>query len=208
MPGRRSSAEWGRPADPVQPELDVLIPTVARTSELAVTLAGLAAQDEPPFGVTISDQSYDGRGLADAAVQAMIRVLRAQGRPVETVSHRPRRGVAEHRQFLLDRSTAEYVLFLDDDVWLEPGQLRLLMEAIAALGCGFVGCAVQGLSFLDDVRPHEHRSFQPWSGAVAPERVRRDSPAFERWRLHNAANLVHIAAGLPDPPRWLAYKIA
>src|SRR4051794_5766471 len=120
MPSRRTAAEWGAPAEPARLSLDVLIPTVSRRSELAVTLAGLAAQDDPAFRVVISDQSDDGAGLADPAVRAMIRVLRVQGRPVETLSHRPRRGLAEQRQFLLERSSAEFVLFLDDDVWLEP----------------------------------------------------------------------------------------
>jgi hypothetical protein len=51
----------------------------------------------------------------------MIRQLRRTGRPVATHTHPPRRGLAEHRQSLLRRATARLVLFLDDDVWLEPG---------------------------------------------------------------------------------------
>lgn len=40
---------------------DVLPPTCNRPAELAVTLAGLAAQAEPAFAVVISDQSTGSR---------------------------------------------------------------------------------------------------------------------------------------------------
>lgn len=208
-PSRRWSGAWGIPAEAPAPELDVLIPTIERPAELAVTLAGLAAQDEPSFRVVVSDQSDDAHSIAAPAVQAIARVLRAQGRPTELVQHLPRRGLAEHRQFLLDRSSAEYVLFLDDDVWLEPQSLERMLAAIRELRCGFVGLAVQGLSYLDDDRPQERTSFEPWRGAVVPERMRNGTPGIERAALHAAANLVHVAAGL-DVPRgdWVAYKIA
>jgi len=189
--------------------VDVLVPTADRPAELAVTLAGLAAQDDPPFSVVVSDQSEGEPDWAHPAAQAMVRVLRAQGRSVETHVHLPRRGLAEHRQSLLERATAPEVLFLDDDVWLEPGALHRMHDALDRLGCGFVGSAVQGLSYLDDVRPHEREAFELWSGEVLPERVRRDTPAFSRWRLHNAANLVHEAARLDVPEGgWEAYRVA
>jgi len=210
MSSRRGAAAWGRDLEPVAPAVDVLIPTAGRAAELAVTLAGLAAQDDPPFSVTISDQSPGERIGDEAAVAAMVRVLRAQGRTVRVLPHLPRRGLAEQRQFLLDQSTAPSVLFLDDDVWLEPGMLARLHAALASLGCGFVGAAVQGLSYLDDWRPAETAPFEPWPGGiVTPERMREGEPGYDRWTLHNAANLVHVAAGLDLGERdWLAYKIA
>lgn len=208
MPSRRGAAEWASPPPAGEPGIDVLIPTAGRVAELAVTLAGLAAQDDPPFRVIVSDQSDDS-AAQHPAVQAMVRVLRAQGREVRMLRHVPRRGLAEHRQFLLEQSAAAAVLFLDDDVWLEPGQLGRLAEALARLGCGFVGAAVQGLSYLPEERPHEQSAFEPWAGPVRPERIRRGEPGFERWPLHNAANLAHIAARTPLPQEeWLPYKIA
>jgi GT2 family glycosyltransferase len=206
---RRWSGEWASPAPPASARIDVLIPTFNRRAELAVTLAGLAAQDDPAFRVVVSDQSEDGAALAEPAVQAMMRVLRAQGREVIGVQHRPRRGLAEHRQFLLGQASAEYVLFLDDDVWLEPGTLARMTEALDTLRCGFVGSAVQGLSYLNDDRPHERESFETWDGPVTPERIRRDAPGFDRWRLHNAANLVHQAAELGvEQGGWVPYHVA
>lgn len=206
---RRWSGDWAAGAEPQAPIVDVLIPTVGRVAELAVTLAGLAAQDDPPFSVIISDQSDEGESVHAPAVQSMLRVLRAQGRGAEVLRHLPRRGLAEHRQFLLDRSRAEFVLFLDDDIWLEPGSLERMLAAMRSLGCGFVGSAVQGLSFLEDRRPAQRASFEPWMGAVRPERIRRNTPAIARASLHAAANLAHVAEEHPvERGGWLAYKIA
>lgn len=208
MAPRRPSSEWATPAAPRPPAVDVLIPTAGRTAELAVTLAGLAAQDEPHFRVIVSDQSDDDAS-SQAAVQAMARVLRAQGREVQFLRHLPRRGMAEQRQFLLEQATAEAVLFLDDDIWLEPGQLQRLFDALRTLGCGLVGAAPQGLSYLSDERPAQRSSFTPWEDEVLPESVRRGTRAFERWPLHSAANLTHIARDVRVPARgWLPYKIA
>jgi len=208
MPSRRAAGAWGLPPAPAAVSVDVLIPTAGRVAELAVTLAGLAAQDDPPFRVIVSDQS-DDEATARPAVAAMRRVLEAQGREVQVHRHLPRRGMAEQRQFLLDRSSADAVLFLDDDVWLEPGQLQRMHDALDELACGFVGMAVQGLSFVGDERPHEHAPFEPWEGSVEPEELGRGTPGFERWRLHNAANLVHLARDTPLPERgWIPYKVA
>ena len=206
---RRGAESWARPAEPTPPVVEVLIPTCRRPTELAVTLAGLAAQDDPPFAVVISDQSDGEAPWTVPAVASMVRVLEAQGRPVTLRRHRPRRGIAEHRQFLLDQATSEAVLFLDDDVWLEPGTLARMSEALEVLQCGFVGSAVQGLSYLSDDRPAERTAYAPWTDGVRPERVRRDTEAFDRWPLHNAANLTHLAADLDlAPGEWRAYRVA
>jgi glycosyl transferase family 2 len=157
----------------------------------------------------VSDQSLRAPADDAPAVQAMIRVLESQGRAVRIAQHLPRRGLAEQREALLQRSSADRVLYLDDDVWLAPGAVPMLMTALTERGGGFVGMAPQGLSFLDDVRPQEHMPFERWTGPVEPERVRPGTEAFERWRLHNAANLVHIAAAQQasrDAP--VAYRVA
>jgi len=189
--------------------VDVLVPTCNRPAELAVTLAGLAGQAGPAFRVVVSDQSTDTPGWEHPAAAAMVRVLEAQGRPVTLLRHLPRRGLAEHRQFLLDQATAEKCLFLDDDIWLEPGALERLSRALDELGCGFVGMAPQGLSYLDDRRPEQTAGFEAWDGPVVPERIRPGTPGFERWPLHNAANLSHLGADLSlEPGEWVPYRVA
>lgn len=188
--------------------LDVLVPTRDRPVELATTLAGLAAQ-EHPFGVAVSDQSTGGASYDTPPAQTMLRVLRAAGHPVRVGRHLPRRGLAEHRAALLSRSTARYVLFVDDDVWLEPGAVARLHEAIVELGCGLVGAAVQGLSYLDDHRPAELAPFERWHGRPEPERIDPGTPEWQRWTLHNAANPAHLARRhVRRGERWVPYKIA
>jgi GT2 family glycosyltransferase len=189
--------------------VDVLITTCDRPAELGVTLAGLAAQLEPSFRVVVSDQSEQQPAWQHPAAAAMVRVLQAQGREVVALRHLPRRGLAEHRHFLLEQTRTERCLFLDDDIWLEPGALQRMDQALRELGCGFVGMAPQGLSFLQDRRPHELVTFERWDGAVTPERIRRETAGFERWQLHNAANLSHLAADLGlRPGESIPYRVA
>lgn len=190
--------------------LDVLVPTRNRPAELAVTLSGLAAQEGvPDFGVVVSDQSDDQPAYAHPAAATMVRALRHQGHPVLLTRRLPRRGLAEHRASLLAASAAHYVLCLDDDVWLAPGALHRLVTAIGELGCGFVGNAVHGLSYLHDVRPETHRHYEEWNGPPVPERIRPGTPQWERALLHPAANLLHVTERLRLPPgSWRAYKVS
>lgn len=191
-------------------ELDVLIPTRDRPAELAATLAGLAGQEvAEPFGVVVSDQSESIPGWLDPAPGGMVRALRYRGRPVLLRHHLPRRGIAEQRAFLLRSSLARYVLYLDDDVWLEPGTVTRLLAAIRELRCGFVGSAPHGLSYLHDHRPHQQVGYEPWQGRPRPERISPRGPRWARADLHSAANLAHVTKklGLPDG-QWRAYKVA
>ena len=207
---RRSSEAWAQQTDfPETVTVDVLVPTCNRPAELAVTLSGLAGQTDPAFAVVISDQSTGEPGWEHPAAAAMVRVLEAQGRRVRRLRHLPRRGLAEHRQFMLDQATADQCLFLDDDVWLEPGALQQLSRALDELGCGFVGMAPQGLSFLNDRRPEQTAVFQAWDGPVSAEKIRPGDPGFDRWPLHSAANLSHLSADLKlQPGQWLPYRVA
>lgn len=191
-------------------QLDVLIPTRNRPTELAVTLSGLAAQEGvPDFGVVVSDQSDEEPAYLDPAAATMVRALRHRGHPVLLTRRLPRRGLAEHRAWLLEHSVARYVLCLDDDVWLEPGTLSRLVTAIRELGCGFVGNAVHGLSYTDDVRPETHGHYEEWPGPPTPERVRPGTPAWDRARIHPAANLLHVTEKLRLPAgAWRAYKVS
>jgi GT2 family glycosyltransferase len=190
-------------------ELDVLVPTRNRPAELAVTLAGLAAQAGTAFGVAVSDQSDGEPGWAHPAAAAMVRVLRHQGRPVLLTRRLPRRGLAEHRAYLLDRSVARYVLCMDDDVWLEPGAVARMVTALRELGCGFVGNALHGLSYRDEVRPDTHGRYEEWTGHPEPERLEPGTPEWERVHLHSAANLLHVTESLRLPDgQWRAYKVS
>jgi GT2 family glycosyltransferase len=131
---------------------------------------------------------------------------------VELHRHLPRRGMAEHRDFLLSRVRAPYALFLDDDVVCEGNLLERLLRAIRAASCGFVGAGLIGPSYARDRRPHE-QPFEPWPGnRVLPEVVEPESPGWERYQLHNAANLLHVRERIEDetgePAEDTLYKVA
>jgi GT2 family glycosyltransferase len=190
------------------PTVDVLVPTFERPAALAVTLASLIGQTFRDFRVVVSDQSERGNPLGTGEVQAVVRVLRLYGHTVTLLRHLPRRGLAEHRQFLLDQAVAPYVLFLDDDVILAPDLLARLLQAMREQRCGFVGSAVVGLAYEHVVRPHEE-VIEFWDGPVQPEEVYPGSAAWERHRLHNACNLLHVARRLDiSAERQRLYKVA
>ena len=177
--------------------IDVLVPTCNRPAALAVTLTALGAQTWPALRIVVADQS-DGAGAdTGAEVQAVLRYLRATGRNVDVFRRLPRRGMAEQRAFLLGQVRSPYCLFVDDDVILEPDLVARLHAAIRAEGCGFVGSALHGLSFVGQRRPLQE-AIEFWDGPVTPETVRPGSPAWTRHHLHSAANLFHVQAGLED----------
>ncbi|EYB69159.1 hypothetical protein DEIPH_ctg011orf0145 [Deinococcus phoenicis] len=187
--------------------LDILIPTCDRPGALAATLTSLTAQTAQPFRVVISDQGEQPAGDR-AEVQTALRVLALHGCAAELHRHLPRRGMAEQRQFLLDQARAPLALFLDDDLILEAWVVAQMLAAIRREGCGFVGSAVIGLSYREDVRPQQ-QAVEFWEGRVTPETVRPGTPAWERYALHNAANLLHVQQQLaPAPDQTRAYKVA
>lgn len=174
--------------------VDVLVPAFGRPAALAVTLAGLGAQSHRPLRIVISDQTEaEPIPIEAPEVDAVVRVLRRRGIPVQRHRHLPARGMAEHRAWLLHHARAPYALFLDDDVLVDPDLVERLVRAIRRERCGFVGSALVGLSHVGDVRPDEER-IEFWDGPVRSERVAPDSAAWSRHRLHNAANLEHLRA--------------
>ena len=68
---------------------------------------------------------------------------------------------------------------------------------------------MQGVSFLHDRRPAQLAPFERWEGRPEPEQIAPDTPAWDRWMLHNAANPLHLAEEHVRPgERWVPYKIA
>lgn len=184
--------------------VDVLLPTCDRLSSLVMTLSGLAGQEEHDFQLIVSDQG-DTRVREEPVVQALLRVIEARGGSFQW-HERPRLGIAEQRDFLVRQASAGCLLFLDDDVFLEPWVLRTLLAVMAREDCGFVGAFPAGLSFRDDVRPGQQR-LAFWEGRVTPEAVEPDSPGWERWHLHRAANHWHASRSLP-PGEVRTYRVA
>lgn len=185
--------------------VDILLPTRNRLPSLIMTLAGVASQTLRDLHVVLADQS-DQAVLDAPVVKTLTRVIEARGSVVELHRRMPTRGIAEQRAFLLSRATADSVLYLDDDVLMEPEVIERMLAILRSEGCGFVGAFPVGLSFLHDVRP-EQQIIEFWQGPVQPEVVEPGSPQWERWQLHRAANLWHVSQALPAG-EYRLYKVA
>ncbi|HEX5440886.1 MAG TPA: glycosyltransferase [Ktedonobacterales bacterium] len=185
--------------------VDVLIATYNRPDSLIMTLAGVAAQTVRNLRVVVADQSEEPVGERQT-VLTLRRVIAAHGGSVEWHTRPQIHGIAEQRDFLLAQACADAVLFLDDDVLMEPDVIERLLETLQNEGCGFVGAFPAGLSHRDDVRPRQ-QIVERWEGPVQPEVVEPGSPAWERLHLHRAANVYHAAQRLA-PGERIRYKVA
>jgi len=171
-----------------------------------MTLTGVAAQTIRDVRVIVADQSQEP--VTDSqVVQTLGRVITARGGSVEWYYREPMHGIAEQRDFLLKQSTARAVLYLDDDVLMEPWVVERLLDTLDSEHCGFVGAFPAGLSHLDDVRP-EQQIIEYWDRPVSPEAVDPGSAQWERWQLHRAANLYHLAQSVPCDALPRLYKVA
>jgi hypothetical protein len=155
--------------------------------------------------VIVADQSQEPVEN-EQVVQTLRRIIEVRGGSVEWHSRPQIHGIAEQRDFLLKRATAEAILYLDDDVFMEPWVVEKLLEVLHSQRCGFVGAFPAGLSHRYDVRPTQQIT-EYWDGPVLPEAVDPDSPQWERWQLHRAANSYHVSQSLP-PGELRLYKVA
>ncbi len=193
--------------------VDVLIPTYRRKTGLAVVLTSLLGQTFTDFDVTISDQTPEGEDyLESIEIATLVRALRWRGHRV-MLHRRPRpRGMAEQRQFLLERSRAPYAHYLDDDVLLDPPVLERMLTVLQCERCGFVGCPATGLDYLGDQRPRQ-QNIELWTGSVTPEPFAPDALPWERHLVNNAANPLHLEEKLRAEGRLaeggvVRYKVA
>lgn len=191
--------------DRVKP-LDVLIPTYRRPMALATTLASLFGQTFRDFDLVIADQTEPEHVVDSVELQTLTKAFELRGQRVQHV-HRPiRRGMAEQRHYLLSQARAPFVLFLDDDLLLEPDVVERMLGVLRGEGCGFVGMAPIGLSHVDDVRPHEQQ-IELWDGPVQPEEYVFETVPWQRYKLHNAANPLHLSQKYARQ-RVVRYKVA
>lgn len=185
----------------------MLIPTYRRKTGLAIVLTSLLAQTFTDFNVIISDQTGDDSYLESIEIQTLVQALKWRGHQVMLYHHLPQRGMAEQRNFLVEQSRAAYVHFLDDDVLLDPPVMERMLRVLQAERCGFVGCAATGLSYLDDVRLHQQQ-IELWTGPVVPEPFEPDSIPWDRHKINNAANPLHLEQRLVKGGGIVRYKVA
>lgn len=187
--------------------VEVLIPTCGRKTALAITLTGLLAQTFDSFDIIIADQTLGRTYLQDGELASLYRALELRGHSVRTWVNLPRRGIAQQRQFLLERAQAPFVHYLDDDVLLGPEMIERMVRVMRKEGCGFVGAAVSGLRHLDDLRSEDLEPFEPWEGPVRPEPHTWESIPWQRYTLHIRDNPWHLSRLHAANGRIVRYKV-
>ena len=188
--------------------VDVLIPTCNRKTGLAMVLASLLGQTFIDFDVIVADQTPEECAYLDSIeIQTAARALEYHGHRVRLLRNLSRRGMAQQRQFLLEQSNAPYLHYLDDDVLLEPQVMERMLGVLRHEGCGFVGCPATGLEYLHDVRPHQQH-IELWDGPVRPEPFAPDTIPWERHKVNNAANPLHLAERFAPDGETVRYKVA
>jgi len=122
------------------PSLAVIIPTLNRPRDLALAVQTLLEQTKLPQELIIVDQSPD-----DESQRRLEALFAERSRQAEKTRLRYTRdtgitGAAMARNVALDQNVCEVVLFLDDDVELEPDFIEKLLEGYA------VDSGVSGIS--------------------------------------------------------------
>jgi hypothetical protein len=197
-----------------QAHVDILLPTCNRLNSLILTLSGVAGQTLSDVRVVVADQTEEPlaespTGLVQdvPVVKTLQRIVEARGGMMEWHRRLPSHGIAEQREFLLQQSSADNILYLDDDVFMEPWVLETLVRVLRAEDCAFVGAFPAGLSWRDDVRPSQ-QILEWWDGPVGPEVVEPGSPQWERAQLHRAANQWHVSRNQAPAEGVRLYKVA
>lgn len=186
----------------------ILIPTYNRTLALAATLTSLYYQSYKNFDIIISDQNQQHDISLEPTIKTLTRLFYFGGHKISIFKNLPRKGIAEQRQFLLNHSPSRYSLFLDDDIILEPFVLKNLTKAITKEKCGFVGQALIGLNYFNKSKK-EVQKIEFWEEKVKPEKIKLGSAQWNRYQLHNAANILHLQKRLNiSPANPKNYKIA
>lgn len=176
------------------PIVDVLIPTTGPPASLAATLSSLANQRYPSFRVMAARPPKDE--AAEPELAGLVGVLETSGHAVRFVDAQAKPRDGGRVQALLDRAAAEYVLVVDDGVFLEADLLGRLVGGLRASGGALLGSSVIDLRFRDEHRPDEE-AIEFWDGPVRPEEIGVDSRAWARRKVHRGANLQHLRERLP-----------
>ena len=186
------------------PIVDVLIPTAGSPASLGATLASLANQRYPSFRVTAALPRPAGSEAPQ--LSGLVWVLETRGHAVRLVDASGSPLDGGRAQALFDRAAAEYVLVVDDGVFLEADLMGRLVAGIRASGSAFVGSNVVDLRFRDEHRPEEE-AIEFWDGPVRPEEIGVESRGWARRKVHRGANLQHLRERLPRT-RDRLYRVA
>lgn len=126
--------------------VSAIIVTMSRPAELALTVASAMAGTRIPDEFVVVDASADER------TEYVVSQMSSAFRRVEFVYIRTPPGLPAQRNAGLDAATGDVILFLDDDVTLEPAFLTEILAAFddAAVGgaCGVIANQVLPSRFV------------------------------------------------------------
>ena len=131
--------------------VSVVIVTMSRPAELALTVTSVMAGATTPAEIVVVDASADDR------TELAVARFSAAFRRVKFIYERTPPGLPGQRNAGLDAASGEVLVFLDDDVTLEPDYLAEVLRAFddAAVGgaCGAI---------TNQVRPGRYVRFFQW----------------------------------------------
>lgn len=113
-----------------RPSVSVIIPTFNRPEHVSEALDSLLSQETPPDEVLVVDDSTDDK----VAELVRVRSQKFLGRGVSLKHMRnpKERGASAARNAGFEHTASEIVMFMDDDVLLEPGYLSGILAAYEA----------------------------------------------------------------------------
>ena len=178
--------------------ISVVICTYERPGLLARAIRTARAQDLPPgleaeIAVVDNAPSGSARPMVEAIAAEPGWPVRYLAHPVPNISHARNHGVAG--------TAGDYVVFLDDDEWCEPGWLAALAATAESSGADVVFGAVEpdfveGPPAWDPVgRPHQRRLSAPSGTEMG---IRHDAAASGRW-MGTGNSLLRRATCLTAP---------
>lgn len=185
--------------------VDVLLPAGNHLESLIMTLSGIATQSLNCFRLIVADGG-ETPARNSSAIQSLVVIFQVRCETVDWFHRRDNHGIAEQKDFLLGHATGDYVLFIDDNVLMEPWVLRTLVESIEKDQSGFVGAFPTSLAYVDDLRPHQ-QAIELWDDEIRPETIKPGSREWSRGELHQGANAYHVAQRIP-PGEIRQFKVA
>lgn len=111
-----------------------VIPTIGRVDTLPTTLTALAFQSHPIDEVILLDESKSSV-MRTESVAVALDLLAVQGTRVKILRSRRRGGIGAARVQLIEESSNDLVLMVDDDVVPRPLCLERLVDAIKEKRC-------------------------------------------------------------------------
>lgn len=110
-----SDSALSQPTSPNLPRVSVIVPTYGREEPLRTTIADLLRQDYPDFEILVVDQTPTHEPETDRYLAELADAGKIQWHRLRWAS------LPGARNFAARRSQGEILLYIDDDVRMEPG---------------------------------------------------------------------------------------